>query len=696
MKRAKAPLIPFAVIAALIGFQAFFVAAYVGHEHEIYAWDHIMYFNMARQDFRFFGADFADGWYAFCNSFTGNYNHIFALPSFASFYLFGISRRVFLLTNFFVFFVAYEAGFAFLLRRVLGFSWRPALIFSLAAALLVPPLWLSLLEGYPDIGAAACILFAFAHAFSSLDQRRNWRSALVTGAFLAGAILLRRHFVYPALALLVTTGLFAAEKILRALSWRARWIEFGRGMLFFTLCGAVILAALELIAPDFLQSALSIDYTQLYVAYKRPPLFMLRFIASIFGIGLLAVATSGLVLLGRKKGPLRRLAVFVSLFVLIWLVIWCRGPAEAAHHYMLHALPVAVLIGFVGWFLYLAQKPTLKKASLGGVLLLCLIANSARALWFSSVTMWPHDDYPVSLFSAPRPPIKRPDYDEWLRLAAYLQKTTTPKDHIEVIGASIAFSLGVLYGVYEDILNTPEIYPRLMEVPEIDHVGTPPLNVFATSDVYVVATPTQYHLDPAGQKVVTAAALQFPPPPSRAALFRLDPEIFHMVDGITVRIWRRKGDWPPEKLHEALAEIRRAAQADRRFDLDWITVAMPLRTEAATDGNRTAANTLFSPGQSLLGMFFDYPLAPGSYRLSLRIAANYFCPQPQFRLTPMTGDGRILPAPDFAPTQGADETSRFFSLPQGKADYFLRLDIKPGVPATCKLSLRDLRVEKIP
>jgi hypothetical protein len=52
------------------------------------------------------------------------------------------SRLVFILTNFFVFFLAYEIAVAFFLRRTLGFEWNKALIASLAANSLIPPLWL--------------------------------------------------------------------------------------------------------------------------------------------------------------------------------------------------------------------------------------------------------------------------------------------------------------------------------------------------------------------------------------------------------------------------------------------------------------------------------------------------------------------------------------------------------------------------
>src|SRR5581483_4855923 len=89
-----------------------------------------------------------------------NYNLIFALPSLISFSLFGVSRVVFIVTDFFAFFLLYEIAVAGLLRRAIGIGWGKALAISLVTASLIPPLWLPLLEGYPDNGAAACLLFA--------------------------------------------------------------------------------------------------------------------------------------------------------------------------------------------------------------------------------------------------------------------------------------------------------------------------------------------------------------------------------------------------------------------------------------------------------------------------------------------------------------------------------------------------------
>ena len=175
--------------------------------------------------------------------------------------------------------------------------------------------------------------------------------------------------------------------------------------------------------------------------------------------------------------------------------------------------------------------------------------------------VWPNDNGQPGLFSAPRPPVVRSDYDEWLRLARYLQDTTKPDDRVMVVGSSFVFNLDLLHSIYANILGAPEMEARFPKPPEIDHEEPAPLNIFAATDVYLVPMSAQYHLDPRGQRVVTAAADRFPPPPAFTSLFRSDDVLFHLADGVTVKIWRRAA-WTPGLLHKALTDIRREAPQD--------------------------------------------------------------------------------------------------------------------------------------
>ncbi len=678
--------------ALLVGAQALFVSAYVNHEHTIYYWDHAMYFNMARQFYMALSQSLSTGATIFGNALAGNYNLIFALPSAASFGVFAPTRLVFILTNFFIFFLAYEMAFAFFLRRALNFDWRIALPVSLIACLLVPPLWLPLFEGYPDTGAAACLIAAAALGIAGPCRKKLIGTAIATGLILGFAVLLRRHFVYGDIALLLTQGGFAAFDIVRTRKDRAGKIK--TAIIHFALCGLSLAALVFLVAPDFLKASLTTDYRALYLSYQRPALVFLYFVLGSFGVGLLLVAVSGVALLGRDKAH-RKVAVFTALYVLIWLIVWCGGPDQMGHHYVLQVLPFFIATGLAGWWNFFSQKPETKIYIWGGAMVLVLAANSAWALWFSPHGVWPNDNGTPGLFSAPRPPVVRSDYEEWVRLADYLRQTTGPSDSIMIVGSSFIFNLDLLHSVYVDILGAPEMTSRFPKSPEIDHEEPAPLDVFAGSAIYLVPSPAQYHLDPAGQRVVTAAANQFPPPASRAAMFHADDRVFHLTDGVDVKIWRRK-EWAPKDLHNAMEDIRRDGPRDPAFDQDWVTSTLPLlaRIHSGKD-NRTDAAALLDSDHRNMALFFDYPLAPGPYRLGFWVATD--CRNPQFRLRVLDAAGHEETRKDIQPILMPGTAFQSFTVPSAvKPGSFLELDLSTSAAAMCRAEFHNMQAAKMP
>jgi hypothetical protein len=684
-----------AAVIALILAQACFVAAYVGHEHTFYFWDHAMYFAMARQAYAAFGQSFAAGWDIFHRSLANDYNFIFTLPSLAAFPLFGATRAVFIVTNYFAFFLAYEVAVAFLLKGALGWRGDTALLASLVVNSLIPPLWLPLLEGYPDSGAAACLVFAAAIGWSGAAGKNQIRRALGLGVMLALAVLLRRHFVYAALALLATLGLFEL--------WRIRHTEKRRGAaikqaaIYFAVTGFGFAAALALIAPDFVRTAFTTDYGQLYFSYHRPAGTFLYFLLGGFGYGLLLLAAAGLWLLarddkggGKSDGP--KLAAFAVLYLTLWLVIWCGGPDQMGHHYVLHALPLAVAVGLAGWAAHWAGRPARRRYALGGLMLAALVANSAWALWLSPIGVPPNDNGRPGLLSAARPPVVRPDYGELQRLALYLQQTTTRDDRLMMVGSSFVLNLDLLNSAAASMPESRDLIARFYKNPEIDHEEPAPLDIFASADVYVVPAPPQYHLEPSGQRVITAAANQFPPPAARAALFHADDEVFHLAGGVNVTIWRRDA-WTPQALHDALGEIRRDGPDDARFAQDWAAIVLPARASIATAAGATAVSALLAADRRALGLFFDTPLAPGAQQLTFSYAGN--CPAPQFSVVLRKPDGAAVsrkPIPT-APLSGAAVYP--LDVPADGARY-LELHLATAAMAMCRMELRGLKVEKAP
>ncbi len=619
------------------------------------------------------------GWSALQNSFAENYNYIFALPSLAAFSLFGVSRPVFILTNFFAFFLAYECAVAFFLSRAMGLPGKKALLVSLVGSSLIPPLWLPLLEGYPDSGAAAGIVLAAAIGWAGPAPDKFIHRGLGLGLALAGAVLLRRHFAYPAEALLFTFGCMSAWDIMCASKDRARL--FLRTALYYGVCGLAMTGLLVIVAPAFIRNALMIDYNALYQSYRRPPELFLTFTLGGFGLGLFFVAVSGFVMLARLSERGKRVGLFVLLFVVSWLALWSIGPDQMGHHYMLHALPLAITLGFAGWFVWFETKHQALKNGIAAALLLFLTANSAWALWLSPSGVWPNDNGTPGLLSAARPPVVRNDVDQWMKLADYLARTTNDNDRIMVVGSSFVFNQDIFHNIYMNDPATAGMIFRFPKSPEIDHEEPAPLDVFASSTVYVVPTPPQYHLDPFGQRVVTAAANQFPPPASRKTMFTVDDISFPLENGTMVKIWRRKTAWTPVLLRPALAQIRHDALADDKFAQGWVVLDMPLRTQVYTaPDNMSVTAGLFDQAHRKMKLFFDQPIRPGDGRAAFVV--NGTCPDPQFRLSIVDATGHVALIKDFMPVVVPGEVFQPFTAPdtQGEAP-FLELTITTSAAA---------------
>jgi hypothetical protein len=682
---------PFALFA-LILLQALFVYGYVSHEHTVYFWDHAMYHGMARELAAAFRTGFSQGFGVLGQSLTQDYNYLFALPSLPVFFLFGDGRPVFLLVNFFVYFVAFEVAVALVLRNVFSLAWPTALVSGFAVCSLLPPLWLPLLVGYPDVAAAACVTFSLGLNVRAFNA--SFRSAILTGLLLGVAVLLRRHFAYAVAAFLIAAGFFGLfDSLLRTPQGR-RGRAFLRFVATFGLCGAVTAGVVGLVAPVFFLNALTVDYGKLYLSYKKPVADFLLFALSGFGV-LLSVGVFGGFILGARALPeARRPLAFVAATTAVWFVVWCAGPTQAGPHYLLHVLPVFAAVGLTGLCLGLWRCLERRRALLTiGVLALLLGANSAWALWLAPERAPPDSNGAPRLFAAPRPPVVRKDYEELVRLASYLDATTAPDDRIFVLGSSFVFNQDIVRAVNTDILNRTDVLFRFLQGPEIDSTHGSPLDAFAAANVYVVPDPPQYHLGPEAQKVVTAVARRFPPEGSSSGYFHKDVAVFDVDDGVHVSVWRR-GPLPPRILHDALEAVRKTAPSYRQ---DWVALTA-LRQVFIETGpkNQTGIFASFDQQRSALLLFFDYPLNPGDYRLSFEVPPLPTCASLRFELSVLSANGDVLRQHSFVPAALQGLTFQTFTMPGSPAGAgFVRLHIKSGSGPSCVFALRQLSVESL-
>lgn len=675
---------PWRIIGVLALAQLLFVITYIMSERSLAFWDYAMYARMA---IGWFGTQgFSAAFDTFIQSLSQKYNLIYALPSFVSFALFGATRNVFIVTNFVVFFLLHEAAIAFVLRRVFAIGWPRALLWSLGLCWLVPFMWYPLLEGYPDNGAAAALVFALGFA---LPKHKSWKQALAIGALFGLSVVLRRHYAYPVLSALFVFGLFDAFPLLRGKGSgrKNKILALGKtyGMIAVGLIGTMV--ALE---PLYVLEMIKTSYASLYISYERPPAYVALFALSRLGLFLIVPTVAGF-WAGLKNGKQERERIAkIAALAPAWFLIWCFGPGQAGEHYLISILPVVCVVGLYAGFHELPKKPA--KGYLPHVAGALLLINALHAFWFSPFVV-PTDTPRLGVFSLQRPPWVREDYDEVIALADYLGKTTSPQDKIVVAGSSFAFNQDLMRAAYTDAL--PDVSPafRFLQAPESDGEQEPPLNVYAIANIYVVATPAQYHLEPERQKVITALTDMFPPDEKAASVFSKDQRTFKLMNGVNVEIWRRKADWSPALLHHELQRMRALADTTRK----WITTQTTGQSDYINHPSQGEVYVV-RHGKRLgfTSLYLDQPVPNGQYRIKLLMNGDAGCENLSFSVRAETENGKSVATRPSSPFHTIGPYYIPFVI-EGKRDAnsFVTLTMTTTTNDVCTVALWQLQLEQM-
>lgn len=671
----------FPALIGLVAAQFLFVLFYLGQEQAVHFWDYAMYANMALQAWQ--QPTWSEFWAVFSQSFAQNYNLLFALPSFLSFSVFGGTRNVFILTNYVVFFLVHVWAISFILRRLFFLRTKEAQLWSLGLSSLVPFMWYPLLQGYPDNGAAACLVAGIGIL---LGHKKGWQRLFAVGALWGLAIVLRRHYAYPVLAVFLALVLTDIPHLVRQSASRLVTFISGKARFYITILAGlfVVLVGIE---PHYLKEIFTTDYTSLYKSYERPASYFVLFALSRVGIVLLLASLAGLFLSlqnQKKKAPPLR---FISLVSLIWLCLWSFGPAQAGEHYLISVLPILCVVGLYG--LYQALRPRRFYRPVLAIGALLLVLNTAHALYFAPAFVLPSSPPRIGLFSTPRPPWVRTDLEELKALAMYLAENTTDQDKIVVAGSSFTFNQDLVRALYTDVLKNISPAYRFIPASESDGQQGPPLDAYAAATVYVIATPTQYHLAPEGQKVVTALASRFPPSSETASLFQKEDKVFRLENDVEVHIWRRK-EWTPSLLHKNLAAMR----SYKASAAQWVLLSTQ---GGAMTTPQSAQESLFmaqhGEGDKNSSFFLDRPLNVGSFRLETRVETMGSCSSVMVSASLRSGDGSPLDQRTHEIIAG--QTLFYLPVTSPSAPSFLELNIRTQSAGLCTVALKQLRLEQL-
>lgn len=651
--------------------QGVFVFFYLGKETAPAFWDYAMYADMASDWFASLSTD--TFWPLFKNSFAQNYNLLFAVPSLLSFSLFGSSRTVFILTNLVFYGLAFQFTAAFVLRRIYALSFEKALCLAVCLLALIPFLWYPLLEGYPDYAALACLTAAFVLARAN---KRDWLSFLALGASLGFAIIFRRHYAYPALALIGTSVFFDL------FFSKFRLAAFFR---FYFLLAVAALGVLVLIEQPYFKAMLETDFRSLYRSYDRGTAYFLLFLLDRMGFLLLGVSFAGYVFAWQQRPEIRPSLLFVGAFFSLWLFVWAFGPAQAGDHYLIAVPPLFCLVGLASAFLFLPSR------AIRFVLFLLLTINAAYALWFAPRSPLPSDAPSPSFLGSARTPWVRDDEKALNALAVHLEKTTSDKDKIVVVSSSFILNQDLMRVLYLKKGRTDFAARRFLFVPEIDGAQPPPFDALAGATVYVVPDPRQFHLGEAGQKGLAAFSAFFPPSSKWSGLFQKDEQVFSLDRDVKVSVWRR-APWSAKELHEALSFLR--IRQDAPFD--WVLEKQAAGAFVSITAQGVSSAFRFDPQNEAASLFYNQPLSSGRYRLGLLFEAQSPCSSPLLSLFVRDSSNHLVLQQTSKPFQIPGPFFAVFSVPENQAaPFFLSLNVAVRPLEPCSVALSQLRIEKI-
>lgn len=547
--------------------------AYVANERWFYYWDQAVHQDIAWQTARAFGESWHAGLIFVVRSFNDDYNALFALPLLPFLCCLGVSRLAFVTALSIVGLCPLALSLGLLATRIVTGPRRAVVWAGAWLALLVPLLWVPTLRGFPDALPASLVILALSIVLS--ERGLQWlRGAALSGALLAVAAILRRHFAYAGLALFETVALYGLARVAFALFARsARWRGLAREvLLWLVVAGTAASGTLLTVGHGFLRRVIAIDFSVLYKSYENAVVFVLLWFLGQYSWPNLVFASVGL-LLGLFAGIAHRdRTIFLMLFSVISGVQWLLLVRQLGEQYTLHFTPIVVMgLVMLAWVLWRhasrASRPVLVVA--GGV---WLVTNSVFTL---STLKTGKDAVWRSLFATQWEPLRRYDYNAVLDLVQVLGEYGPPKARVYVAASSHVINPDIVR--HADWAQRRHSTGRLavLRVPELDARDEYPVDALVGADMVVTADPPQYHLSPREQTTVRVAHDIFTLGVAVAHDFERLPAVFPLIDGVAVTVFKRIRPTDPDTALETLRIAKEYTPHRPGMQSDWVVVGGP-------------------------------------------------------------------------------------------------------------------------
>lgn len=630
-------LLLIALLAAIVGG----TALYVRQEHAFYYYDLAGYHHGAHDLTELWRQSPMAALRSVRDSMAREYTALYGVPLLPALLVLGTSRLDYEIGLAITYLLPFVLMLGAVATRLLPGPPRPVFWAATVLALLVPPLWLPTLRGYPDTGAAFLVALAVWLYLADTWLVRP-RHGLAIGALLAAAMLFRRHFAYAGLTFFGAAGLLLLVRcaLLARSQPRRAARDLLRGGWRLGLMALSTVLTLALFGRDFLTRALTTDYYALYASYLRAPDEMLRWAVLTYGALTWLGAGAGLALGARRRLIRPDAARFVALFGGLALVVWLGYVRQPATHYTLHFTPFVVLaLAVLGRIAWQAARGRVG-APAAGVLALLVVSNLLAGLAPLPAPTGP----PRALFAAAAPPLVRADYDEIARLVRALRALAPEGQPIYFAASSDLLNNDLIANAERALYGPGATRLALLGVPEIDSRDWYPLDPLLRADYVVIVEPYQYHLSADQQDVIRVVGELFRDRRGLARDFEPLPERFALANGVTVTIYRRAQQTALATAIETLHLLWAAIQPYPGGQPDWESFGLGPPTAGAKErgGAFTLTTQPITPEkiaeQALI--YMRQPPARATLHAQQVAFADRRCPGARIRVTRVDPRGR--------------------------------------------------------
>ncbi|OAB58029.1 hypothetical protein AY600_18045 [Phormidium willei BDU 130791] len=521
------------------------VIRYITPETGFYWWDYADYHNYAILMAEAFNQSPNDGWEFLRQSLSQQKNGLHILPLLPIIQLGDHHRLAYILSLALIYLIPFSLGMGAIatelpLRHLGQWGKRPVFWFTTVLTLLLPMTWIPMLRGYPDIGGAMVLVWATWLYLRYPRLRQSWQ-ILALGAMIALMVLLRRHFAYSALTLLLAVAL--SQPIGSRKDWQKSLILWLR----LAMVGIVSLIVMVIVAPEFTQKAMTTDFSSRYQLWSLPLGVMLSRTGAAYGWGLWAMAIVGW-LVSQRWGQLGWRVVGMAAGLSLGVVLLKLRYGNL--HYTLHLTPWLVLglLAFIEvlldrvqrrWGLVLLGAYVLVNVSSGlGMLSTGMSLSVADALpesVLARVSLKP-------LLAKAHPPLVRQDRAELERLLLRLQGLSQQQQTVALLAASNQVNASMFQSeAFQRFENSLTLLPvAIFDGP------VSPWETVLEADVVIVATPPQL-IELQDEQVVRSQSQTMIRLISEAFLqnqaltekFRRLPDSFELQGGVQLWLYER-------------------------------------------------------------------------------------------------------------------------------------------------------------